>query len=103
MLMLWKMTCEIANEFGMDIDVSGQPDYNPDVYEYVYGEILKHRHFEPLIIDEVFEVPKQDESALHSGDSISADEETANHYAMMIKEGMKDEEIDEVVSKWHMT
>ncbi len=103
MLMLWKMTCEIANEFGMDIDVSGQPPYNPDVYEYVYGEILKHRHFEPLWIDEVFEVPEQDESALHKEDSLCADSETADHYASMIKEGMKDAEIDELVSKWYMT
>ena len=103
MLMLWKMTCEIANEFGMDIDVSGQPPYNPDVYKYVYGEILKHRHFEPLVIDEVFEVPEQDESALHDDDSYKADGDTANHYATMIKEGMTDASIDDLVSKWYLT
>jgi len=59
MLMLWKMTCGIANKFGKEIDMSGQPEYSPEVYEFVFAEILKRRNFKPLIIDEIFKVPDQ--------------------------------------------
>ncbi|MBT8231998.1 MAG: hypothetical protein HKO66_14320 [Saprospiraceae bacterium] len=103
MLMLWKMTCGIANEFGMDIDMSGQPSYSPGIYEYVFSEILKHRHFVPLIIDEVFEVPEQDEDALHISDSLKANDEQANYYADLIDSEYGDEEINSIVEKWYLT
>ncbi len=103
MLMLWKMTCGIANEFGKDIDMSGQPPYSAKVYEYVFSNILKHRNFVPLIIDEVYEVPTEDESTLHKADSIQADEETANHYGKMIVEHYTEEQIDNIVSQWYLS
>jgi len=103
MLMLWKMTCGIANEFGMDIDLTEQPPYNPAIYEYVFSEILKHRHFIPLIVDEVFEVPSQDESALHSTDSLTADIETADHYGQLIRENYSDKNIEELTSRWYLS
>lgn len=102
MLMLWKMTCGIANELGMDIDMSGQPEYSPSVYEYVFSVILKHRHFEPLMIEEIFEVPPQDESALHDGSSFLPDSPTADHYAQLILDKYTTKEIDEVVEGWYL-
>ena len=103
MLMLWKMTCGIANEFGMDINMEGQPPYSPGIYEYVFAEILKHRNFEPLIIDEIFEVPDQEESELHSNFGLKADNETAEKYAQLVKENYSDERIETIVSKWYLT
>ncbi len=103
MLMLWKMTCGIANEMGREIDLSSQPEYDPEVYNFVYGNILKHRHFVPLEIEEVFQVPEQDEAVLHDNNSMTADAETADHYAMMIKDKYTDEGITELVSKWYLS
>ena len=103
MLMLWKMTCGIANKFGMDIDMSGQPPYSPGIYEYVFAEILKHRHFEPLIIDEIFQVPEQDESELHSLESLKADQKEALLYAERVKENYTDKQIDDIVQRWYLT
>jgi len=103
MLILWKMTCEIANSFGKDIDTSGQPDYDPEVYEFVFSEILKHRNFVPLIIDEVFKVPVVDEAELHGDDSLKADSDTANYYADLVKEMYTSEQIDKIVEGWYVT
>ena len=103
MLMLWKDTCAIANSMGMDIDLNEQPPYSEGIYEFVYSEILKHRNFEALIIDEVFEVPEMDESFLHSEDSIKADSATADLIAKEVVESMNNEEIDEIVEKWFQT
>lgn len=103
MLMLWKMTCGIANEFGMDIDLSEQPPYSPGIYEFVFGEILKHRNFVPLMIDEIFDIPEQEESALHNDNGMKADDTLAIQYAEKVKEGFSDEDIDEIVNKWYLT
>jgi hypothetical protein len=69
----------------------------------VFAEILKHRNFEPLIIDEIFEVPDQDESELHSESGLKADNETAKKYAQFVKENYSDERIETIVSKWYLT
>lgn len=103
MKMLWKMTCRIANEFGKEIDLSGQPNYSDEVYQFVFSKILKHRNFVPLIIDEVFDVPADDESSLHAADSLKADAETADHYGQMIIDNYSEERIDEIVSSWYKT
>ena len=103
MLMLWKMTCGIANEFGKNIDMSGQPPYDSAIYKFVFAEILKHRNFVPLIIDEVFDVPPEGEDALHNDDSKKADVETANHYGTMIRDTYTDIQIDEIVSNWYIS
>ncbi len=101
MLMLWKMTCGIANEFGKDIDLSVQPPYDSAIYEFVFKKILQHRNFVPLIIDEVFEVPQESEDALHDQESMKADAETADHYGQMIQESYTEDAINEVVSNWY--
>lgn len=103
MLMLWKDTCSIANNFGMDIDLSGQPEYNPGVYEFVYGRILKNRHFEPLIIDEVFDVPPMGEDFLHAEDSIKATASEADDIAKEVIDHLSISEIDDIVSAWYKT
>lgn len=103
MLMLWKMTCGIANEFGKDINMEGQPDYDPEIYEYVFSEILKHRNFVPLFIDEVFNVPEMSEAELHNDTSLKADEEAANYYADMVRDIYSTEQIDEIVGQWYLT
>lgn len=103
MLMLWKMTCGIANEFGKSIDMSGQPDYDPEVYEFVFSEILKHRYFLPLFVDEVFTIPEMDESQLHNSESIVADEESANYYAEMIKNNYTEAEMNGITEMWYNT
>lgn len=103
MLQLWKDTCEIANVFGMDISMEGQPPYSDAIYEYVYSVILKHRHFEALIVDEVFDVPQEDESFLHSQDSISPGSEEADKCAAYILENFDNQNIDKIVSNWYKT
>lgn len=103
MLMLWKMTCEIANTFGKNIDVTVQPPYEPETYEFVYGRILKHRHFIPLHVDEVFETPEVDEAALHYQKSMKANEEQANQFGKMTIEKFNEYQIDEIVNSWYHT
>ena len=103
MLMLWKMTCEIANEFGKQIDLSGQPPYDPDIYEFVFGHILKHRNFVSLKIDEVFSVPEESEAALHSTDSIVADSETADHYGQIVIDNYTEKQLDNITANWYKT
>jgi len=103
MLMLWKMTCEIANEFGKKIDLSGQPPYDPEVYDYVYSRILKHRNYVPLIIDELFEVPTTDEAELHNEHSLQADQETANHYGRLVIENVAKAKVKAIVDEWYRT
>jgi len=92
MLMLWKMICGIANEFGRNIPMDGQPPYDPEVYEFVFAKILKHRHFLPLHIEEVFKVNVEDEKDLHNTGSLAADEKTANYFSELVaKEYPSDE------------
>jgi len=103
MLMLWKMTCGIANEFGMDINMEEQPPYSARTYEFVFTKILKHRNFVPLIIDEVFKVPAQDETELHTESGLKASKEEANKYVMVVKKDYSDEKIKSIVNKWYLT
>ena len=103
MLMLWKDTCIIANEFGKEIDISGQPPYDPEIYNYVYSKILKHRNFVPLHIDEIFEVPNMEEDGLHNHHSMHADQSTADIYGKKIIEKYNDYHINELVDSWYHT
>ena len=103
MLMLWKMTCEIGNELGLNVDMDGQPPYDPEVYKFVFGQILKHRNFIPLMIDQLYEVPTQNESALHDDQSMQPTSDVADHYGQMIKENYTDLQIDEIVNRWYLT
>ena len=103
MLMLWKDTCIIANEFGKKIDVSGQPPYDPEIYLYVYSKILKHRNFVPLHIDEIFEVPEMEEDGLHDGQSLQADTVTADSYGKKIIDKYNNYHIKELVDSWYHT
>ncbi len=103
MRMLWKMTCEIANDFGKKIDVSGQPEYDPEIYEFVYGKILKHRNAVFLQIDEIFKIPETDESALHDNQSIQATKEQADTIAKSIIDKFNEYQINEIVDSWYYT
>ena len=104
MLMLWKMICGIANEFGQTIPMDGQPPYDPAIYEFVFEKILQHRHFIPLHIDEIYPIEVVDEKELHNTGSLSADDATANKYANKIAEQYPDlEEIDSIVNRWYLT
>ena len=104
MLMLWKRICGIANEFGKDLPMEGQPPYDPAIYEFVFSKILKNRHFIPLYIDEVFEVKIKDETELHNTGSLAADAETANRIAQsVLKEYPSTEAIDAVVAGWYLS
>jgi len=101
---LWKMTCEIAHLLGMDIELSEEPAYDPEVYSYVFQKVLKHRNFEPLIIDEIFKVGEQSESSLHSLESLVASAEEANNYAKSVKANYpSDSEINDIVDNWYNT
>ncbi len=104
MLLLWKMICGIANEFGKNIPMEGQPPYDPKVYEFVFGKILQHRHFTPLHINEIYKVNFENEADLHNTGSIAASEKVANEYAAALRQkydGM--EEIDAIVDRWYLT
>ena len=102
MLMLWKMICGIANEFGRNIPMNGQPAYDPEVYEFVFGRILKHRHFLPLHIDEIYKVDVADEKELHNTGSLAADEKTATYFSELVaKEYPTDDNLDAVVAEWY--
>jgi hypothetical protein len=103
MLMLWKDTCIIANEFGKNIDISGQPPYDPEIYNYVYSKILRHRNYVPLHINEVFEVPDMNEDALHNHASMCADPDTADTYGKKIIDKYNDYHINEIVDSWYHT
>jgi len=103
MLMLWKDTCIIANEFGKKIDVSEQPPYDPEIYLHVYSKILKHRNLVPLYIDEIFEVPEMEEDGLHDHQSMHADSATADTYGKKIIDKYNDYHINELVDSWYHT
>jgi len=104
MLMLWKMICGIANEMGRNISMDGQPDYDPEVYEFVFSQVLKHRHFIPLIVDEIFKVDILDEKELHDTGSLFASDDLANYYCDQMKAlHPSDHSIDEIVNRWYIT
>ena len=104
MLMLWKMICGIANEFGKNIPMDGQPPYDPAVYEFVFGKILQHRHFIPLSIDEIFAVNVENEADLHNTGSLAADEITAKKCCDFVAATYpSDADLDAVVDGWYLT
>lgn len=97
------MICGIANEFGQKIPMDGQPPYDPKVYEFVFGKIIKNRHFTPLPIEEIFKVSVINEQELHNIGSLAADSKTANRFAREImKEYPTDETIDAIVKDWYL-
>lgn len=104
MLMLWKMICGIANEFGKNIPMDGQPPYDPAIYEFVFRRILKHRHYIPLHIDEIFKIEVQDEKELHNTGSLAADSDKANQFGQLIaQQHPNDSDIDAIVDAWYLT
>jgi len=104
MLSLWKEICGIANEMGEAISMEGQPPYDPDIYNFVFGKLLKHRRFIPLYINEIFDVAIADEQELHDCGSIAADNKTANYYAgIVMKEHETNNSIDTIVKDWYKT
>jgi len=104
MLMLWKMICGIANEFGHSIPMDKQPPYDPAIYEFVFKKILKHRHFIPLHIEEIFSIKVADEKDLHNTGSLAADEKTANQYSATIAVIYPtDADLNTVVDSWYLT
>lgn len=104
MLMLWKMICGIANEFGRSIPMDGQPAYDPEVYEFVFAKILKHRHFIPLHVNDIYPVEIVDENDLHNTGSLAADPKTANHYCDLILENYPSQRtVDTIVNAWYKT
>ncbi len=104
MLMLWKMICGIANEFGRNIPMEGQPAYDPEVYAFVFGKILQHRHFTPLEIDEIYPISIENEADLHNTGSLAASDQVANEYAELIAAQYPNlADIDAVVDDWYLT
>lgn len=106
MLLLWKMVCQIATELGYEkpIDLSVQPPYDPSVYQFVYGKILKHRHFTPLLVDKVFKFELDSEDELHNLGSLKATAEAANNYADRISEKYPtDADIEARIKEWFST
>jgi len=104
MKMLWKMTCDIAISLGYEMEEDADPAYDPEIYKFVFSKVLKHRHFEPLIIDELFKIKPNAESNLHSLESLVATDEIANEYAARTRNDYEtDREIDEIVENWYNT
>lgn len=104
MLMIWKMVCGIANKFGQNIPMEGQPTYDPKIYEFVFNKILQHRHFTPLPIDEIYPVSVENEADLHATGSLAANEEVADKYAAQILSQYSNlADIDTVVADWYLT
>lgn len=104
MMLLWKMICGIANEFGKNISMEGQPPYDPEIYEFVFRKILQHRHFTPLHIDEIYKTDFENEADLHNTGSLAPSGKIANEYAAGLRKiyaGMT--EIDAIVNKWYLT
>lgn len=104
MLLIWKELCQLANELGKNIDVSGQPPYDPEVYKFVFQRVLQNRHFVPIIIDEIFEIDLQDEKELHDTGSLMPDFTAANSIGKQIKILYPDlSQIDLLVDSWYKT
>ncbi len=102
--MLWDMTCDLAVELGLEMDNTKPVPYDPKVYIYVFEQILKHRNFIPLNIDEVFEVPKQSEDELHNLDSMKATFDEADVFGEEVfRKYSSDEEINTIVDNWYLT
>ena len=77
---------------------------SPYIYKFVFGEILKHRQFKALYIDEILDVAINNEKELHKCGSIQADSKTANQYALMVmNEHETNESIDAIVNDWYKT
>ena len=104
MQMLWNMTCDIAIELGYDLEKKDQYDYDPDIYIWVFQKILKHRHFKPLIIDTLFDVPADNEQSLHSLSSFKATDTEADQIGKEVISNYPDtDEIDAIVDNWYNT
>lgn len=104
MLLIWKELCQLANDLGKNIDVTGQPSYDPEVYEFVFHKVLQNRHFVPIVIDEVFEIDMQDEKELHDNGSLMPDLGSANSIGEEIKTSYPElSEIDSVIDNWYKT
>ncbi len=104
MLMIWKMICGVANDLGKDIPMDGQPPYDPEIYEFVFSEILKHRHMIPLYVNEVFDIEIENETDLHDTGSISATSEIADLYGnLVMTEHLSDDSIVATIANWYIT
>ena len=96
------MVYNIAIEFGAELEVNDEPEYDPEVVEFVFSKVCKHRHFVPLHVEEVFEVPEQSEEALHSLKSEMPSGEEVHNYFNFVKERFEsDEQIDQYVNSWY--
>ncbi len=104
MELLWKMICGIANTMGKQISMDSQPPYDPDIYEFVFRKVLKHRHLIPLHIEEIFNIAIKNENELHKVGSIQANSETANKYGKLVMDlHPTNETIDAEVNDWYNT
>ncbi len=100
MKILWKHVCEIAQEFGKDLELD--INYDPQIVEYVFKKVTKHRNFLPLYIDELFDVPAQDELGLHNLSSLKASEKMADQICDLITDKYPDvEQMNKKTSQWY--
>ncbi|NNE26739.1 MAG: hypothetical protein HKN09_07835 [Saprospiraceae bacterium] len=100
--MLWNMVYDIAIEFGAELEEQENPPYDPEVVEFVFSKVCKHRNFVPLHVDEVFEVPEQSEAELHSLESEMPSKEEVNTYFNFVNERFdSDDQIDQYVNSWY--
>lgn len=101
MKLLWKHVCEIAQEFGKEIgaDIS----YDPQIIEYVFKKVAKHRNFVPLYINELFDVPPQAETGLHNLSSLKASDEEANQICDIIAHQYSSiDEMKQETNSWYI-
>jgi hypothetical protein len=104
MLLLWKMVCIIANQLGKNIDLSGQPPYDPAIYQFVFEKVLQHRHFTPLHIDKIYTIEVGSEDELHNLGSLKATADAANQYVKTVNEKYPtDADLERVVNNWFRT
>jgi putative phosphoesterase len=104
MELLWKMIGDIANTMGKQIPIDAQLQYEPEIYEFVFSKVLKHRHMVPLYIEEIFDIEIDNEDQLHEVGSIKANSETANKFGKLIMDlHPTDETIDPIVNDWFNT
>lgn len=101
-LALWNHLCEIAVELQCHDNIENR-QYDPELYACVYSEILKHRNFEILNIDDVFEIEQKDESHFHFDDSLKAEIKQANKLAKEINDRYSENEINSIVEQWYCT
>lgn len=96
---LWQEVNSVARQIGLTKTKPDTP-YNPYIYGGVYEALLKNRHVQTLILEQIYQ-PKNGLAQDVIQSQLKANPEQVKHYLKEVETSYTQEQLEQNVNKWH--